>query len=71
LDHRPKAHPVKSFKGNRSSPGADGTALSLFVAGCFFISGAAGLVYEVIWVRLIDKVIGSALLAVAEGRRFR
>jgi spermidine synthase len=35
-------------------------ALSLFVAVCFFISGAAGLVYEVIWVCLIDKVIGSA-----------
>jgi hypothetical protein len=32
----------------------------VFVAGCFFLSGAAGLVYEVIWVRLIDKVIGSA-----------
>ncbi|MBN1932057.1 MAG: fused MFS/spermidine synthase [Desulfobacterales bacterium] len=39
--------------------------LSMFVAGCFFISGAAGLVYEVIWVRMIDKVIGSAPFAVA------
>ena len=39
--------------------------LSGFVAGCFFLSGAAGLVYEVIWVRLIDKIIGSAPFAVA------
>lgn len=32
---------------------------------CFFLSGAAGLVYQVIWVRLIEKVIGSAPFAVA------
>ncbi|GAB6906318.1 hypothetical protein JCM12296A_21530 [Desulfosarcina cetonica] len=37
----------------------------MFVAGCFFLSGAAGLVYEVLWVRLIDKVIGSAPFSVA------
>ncbi|WP_319408306.1 fused MFS/spermidine synthase [uncultured Desulfosarcina sp.] len=36
-----------------------------FVAVCFFLSGAAGLVYEVIWIRLIDKVIGSAPFAVS------
>ena len=40
-------------------------ALFVFISGCFFLSGAAGLVYEVIWVRLIDKVIGGAPLAVA------
>ncbi len=39
--------------------------LNFFVAGCFFLSGAAGLVYEVIWVRLIDKIIGGAPFAVA------
>ncbi len=32
---------------------------------CFFLSGAAGLIYEVLWVRMIDKVIGSAPFAVA------
>lgn len=42
-----------------------GTTVSLAVAVCFFLSGGAGLVYEVIWVRLIDKVIGSAPFAVA------
>lgn len=55
----------KSSKGEYRSPVADSTTLSFFVAGCFFISGAAGLVYEVLWVRLIDKVIGSAPFAVA------
>ncbi|BBO75332.1 hypothetical protein DSCW_27490 [Desulfosarcina widdelii] len=39
--------------------------LSLFVAGCFFLSGMAGLVYEVIWVRLIETLTGGAPFAVA------
>ncbi len=37
----------------------------LFVPCCFFLSGAAGLIYQVLWVRMIDKVIGSAPFAVA------
>ena len=41
------------------------TLLSGFVCVCFFLSGAAGLVYQVIWVRFMDKVIGSAPFAVA------
>ena len=44
---------------------ADGALNSFFVSVCFFTSGAAGLVYEVLWIRLIDKVIGSAPFAVA------
>ncbi len=40
-------------------------SLPVFVSCCFFLSGAAGLIYEVLWVRLIDKVIGSAPFAVA------
>ena len=40
-------------------------SVSVFVSCCFFLSGAAGLIYEVLWVRLIDKVIGSAPFAVA------
>ena len=39
--------------------------MPVLVAACFFISGAAGLVYQVIWIRLIEKVIGSAPFAVA------
>jgi spermidine synthase len=36
-----------------------------FVPSCFFLSGVAGLIYQVVWIRLIDKVIGSAPFAVA------
>jgi spermidine synthase len=50
---------------NKPSPAAEDGLLFRFVAVCFFLSGAAGLVYEVIWVRLIDKVFGSAPFAVA------
>jgi spermidine synthase len=39
--------------------------LSPFILTCFFLSGLAGLIYEVLWVRMIDKVIGSAPFAVA------
>jgi spermidine synthase len=39
--------------------------LSPFILACFFLSGLAGLIYEVLWVRMIDKVIGSAPFAVA------
>jgi len=41
------------------------TIVSLFISGCFFLSGAAGLIYEVLWVRMIEKVIGSAPFSVA------
>lgn len=34
---------------------------SLFVAGCFFLSGMAGLVYEFIWVRLLLVIHYSSL----------
>jgi spermidine synthase len=40
-------------------------ALFLLVLSCFFLSGTAGLIYETLWVRMIDKVIGSAPFAVA------
>ncbi len=35
------------------------------ILSCFFLSGVAGLIYEILWVRMIDKVIGSAPFAVA------
>jgi len=41
------------------------SSISVLISCCFFLSGAAGLTYEVLWVRLIDKVIGSAPFAVA------
>ncbi len=56
---------MKSVPLNHPSISVEGKMLSGFVAGCFFLSGAAGLVYQVIWVRLIDKIIGGAPFAVA------
>ncbi len=38
---------------------------TLLIYGCFFLSGTAGLVYEVIWVRMIERLIGGAPYAVA------
>ena len=38
---------------------------AVFIIVCFFLSGIAGLVYEVLWVRIFGKVIGSTPLAVA------
>ena len=36
-----------------------------FILACFFLSGIASLTYEVLWVRMIDKVVGSAPFSVA------
>ncbi|NLI82406.1 MAG: fused MFS/spermidine synthase [Deltaproteobacteria bacterium] len=49
-----------------SSKAVPGGSLPLvLVFLCFFLSGAAGLVYEILWVRMIDKVVGSAPFAVS------
>lgn len=40
-------------------------AVSVLISVCFFVSGAAGLIYEVLWERLIEKVIGSTPFSVA------
>jgi spermidine synthase len=40
-------------------------AFYLLVLFCFFFSGLAGLIYQILWLRMIDKVIGSAPFAVA------
>ena len=41
------------------------STFSLVVLFCFFFSGLAGLIYQILWLRMIDKVIGSAPFAVA------
>lgn len=38
--------------------------ITVLVFACFFLSGTAGLIYEVLWLRMIDKIIGSAPFAV-------
>lgn len=35
------------------------------IFGCFFLSGTAGLVYETLWLRMIDTLIGGAPYAVS------
>jgi spermidine synthase len=37
--------------------------ISLFI--CFFFSGAAGLIYEVVWMRMLTQIFGSSAYAVA------
>jgi len=35
------------------------------VAGCFFLTGATGLIYEVLWARMLGLVFGGTTLAVS------
>jgi len=39
--------------------------ISTLVLCCFFLSGLTGLIYEILWTRMIVKVIGSAPFAVS------
>lgn len=39
--------------------------IHVFILGCFFLSGLTGLVYEILWTRLIVIIIGSAPFAVS------
>jgi len=49
------------FRNNRISPAAQ-IALLL---GAFFISGAAGLIHEVVWIRLLRHVMGNTTAAIS------
>jgi spermidine synthase len=50
---------------NLETPTDNASLFFTLILSCFFLSGVAGLIYEVLWVRTIDKVIGSAPFAVA------
>ena len=39
--------------------------LATLVLLCFYLSGLTGLIYEILWTRMIVKVIGSAPFAVS------
>lgn len=39
--------------------------LSTFILVCFFLSGITGLIYEVLWTRLIVRIIGGAPFAIS------
>ena len=48
--------------------GGDVTLAALMrpvILGCFFLSGASGLVLEMLWTRLLTLVFGSTTLAVS------
>lgn len=53
----------KNRAEDRLEPTAGGHVFVL-ILGCFFLSGLTGLVYELLWTRLIVTVIGSAPFAV-------
>jgi spermidine synthase len=45
-------------------PSKRGLKLFILILGCFFVSGLTGLIYEILWTRMIVKIIGSAPFAV-------
>ncbi len=40
-------------------------AVTILVLTCFFLSGLSGLIYEILWTRMIIKIIGGAPFAVS------
>ena len=44
-----------------------GMPLRALALSCFFLSGATGLLYQVLWARMLGGVIGIATLMVAFG----
>ncbi len=46
-------------------PGDPSRGMARFILICFFISGLTGLIYEVLWTRMIVKIIGGAPFAVS------
>ena len=53
------------MSGDRDTARPNGIALSVAIVACFFLSGAASLVLEVVWSRLLRLVFGTTTLAIA------
>jgi spermidine synthase len=49
----------------REHPRSRASALPAWAALCFFCSGAAGLLYEIVWSKELAYLLGSSLHAVA------
>ena len=49
----------------RSHPARSREGIRWFIPACFFLSGASGLVYEVLWTRMLVEVIGGAPYSVS------
>jgi spermidine synthase len=54
VDLMVRSHPARSQEGIR-----------WFIPACFFLSGASGLVYEVLWTRMLVEIIGGAPYSVS------
>jgi spermidine synthase len=48
-----------------NAPKARSTGFFALVLACFFVSGLTGLTYEILWTRMIVKIIGSSPFAVS------
>lgn len=61
--------PVKSESAAANHPETIHTPVSpyffMLVLSCFFVSGLTGLIYQILWTRMIVKVIGSAPFAIS------
>ena len=49
----------------RKAPAARSAGFFALVLACFFVSGLTGLTYEILWTRMIVKIIGSSPFAVS------
>jgi spermidine synthase len=50
---------------SKKTPINSSEGMFLLILACFFLSGLCGLIYEILWIRLIVKVIGSAPFSVS------
>lgn len=55
MPHSPNPLPTRNYS----------SATLKLVAACFFLSGATGLIYEVLWARMLGLVFGGTTLAVS------
>jgi len=60
-----KRRKTKRRAVQQKPPKDPSSRLFALVLGCFFISGLTGLTYEILWTRMIVKIIGSAPFAVS------
>ena len=59
-------HKARRNKSKKRSTAADPSfMLFALILGCFFLSGLTGLTYEILWTRMIVKIIGSSPFAVS------
>ncbi len=50
---------------NKETPSKTAANLYLLIMVCFFLSGMSGLIYEILWTRMVVKIIGGAPFAVS------